>query len=283
MKEVARCLLTGIQFDASVKFDNSNPLIYDYTFSPIGRARISQPKIIEFNNNRTFKHPVLAGICRNAFENGEQPPLIDTEFVNTGIENHKYPVEFKEKAKHLLKMLYKLGGKEYQALDLNDIIDYPLCYCTNPDEFNRVMVYLEERYFLRWHNKSVFGMGRTRYFKVLLTESGIEEVEKELPPLPMVGLVNQNISTGDFDVDEKINHARNLFFDEPQSMDKMRSACEALSYVLEPLRDKLKKVFNQKDVSDFFQIVNNFDIRHNKNQTKLWFTRSSWSGCSIRY
>src|SRR5688572_28376269 len=105
MKEVARCLLTGIQFDASVKFDNSNPLIYDYTFSPIGRARISQPKIIEFNNNRTFKHPVLAGICRNAFENGEQPPLIDTEFVNSGIKNHKYPVEFKEKAKHLLKML----------------------------------------------------------------------------------------------------------------------------------------------------------------------------------
>ena len=48
----------------------------------------------------------------------------------------------------------------------------------------------------------------------------------------------------------------------------MRSACETLSYILEPLREDLKNYFSQKDVSDFFQIVNTFDIRHNKYMTK---------------
>ena len=51
-------------------------------------------------------------------------------------------------------------------------------------------------------------------------------------------------------------------------MDKMRSACEVLSYILEPLRKDLEKYFKQKDISDFFQLVNNFDIRHNKESTK---------------
>ena len=48
----------------------------------------------------------------------------------------------------------------------------------------------------------------------------------------------------------------------------MRSACESLSYVLEPLREELPKYFHKQDVSDFFNIVNNFDIRHNKDHTK---------------
>jgi hypothetical protein len=59
-----------------------------------------------------------------------------------------------------------------------------------------------------------------------------------------------------------------LFFKEPQTMDRMRSACESLSFVLEPLREDLKKYFNSKDTEAFFNIVNNFDIRHNKEQTK---------------
>ena len=86
--------------------------------------------------------------------------------------------------------------------------------------------------------------------------------------MPLFGLVSQVISTGNSEVDEKINHARELFFDNAQSLDKMRSACEALCFILEPLREDLKNYFNQKDVSDFFQIVNTFDIRHNKETTK---------------
>ena len=51
-------------------------------------------------------------------------------------------------------------------------------------------------------------------------------------------------------------------------MDRMRSACETLSYVLERLRTELEAYFSTKDIADFFQLVNRFDIRHNKETTK---------------
>jgi hypothetical protein len=85
--------------------------------------------------------------------------------------------------------------------------------------------------------------------------------------MPMVGLVNQDISTGYPDIDNQINHAKDLFFSEPPTFEKMRSACETLSYVLEPLRKDLSQYFSQKDINAFFQIVNTFDIRHNKEYT----------------
>src|SRR5205823_301894 len=107
-----------------------------------------------------------------------------------------------------------------------------------------------------------------RYWGVQLTDIGIDEVEKELPKVPMIGLVNQDITTGDSDIDEQINHAKDLFYQEPQTFERMRSACEALSYVLEPLREETKKYFKSKDIEDFFQIINTFDIRHNKDSTK---------------
>jgi len=85
--------------------------------------------------------------------------------------------------------------------------------------------------------------------------------------MPMIGLVEQEIITGDIATDEKINHAKKLFFKERATMDEKRSACETLIFVLEPLRDKLTNFFSSGDVSDFFQMVNRFDIRHNKNST----------------
>lgn len=50
-------------------------------------------------------------------------------------------------------------------------------------------------------------------------------------------------------------------------MDDKRSACETLSFVLEPLRKDLTSFFSTGDVSDFFLLVNRFDIRHNKTST----------------
>lgn len=111
------------------------------------------------------------------------------------------------------------------------------------------------------------GEGFNLYTGVKVTNLGKEEAKKALPKIPLFGLINQTITTGERERDEKLNHARELFFREPQTFDNMRSACETLSYVLEPLRDNLKYYFESKDVSDFFQIVNKFDIRHNKETT----------------
>jgi hypothetical protein len=75
-------------------------------------------------------------------------------------------------------------------------------------------------------------------------------------------------SNGDIETDKKINHAKDLFLSEPPSLDKMCSACKTLSFVLEPLRQDLNEHFDEKDISDFFQILNQFDVLHNKTSTK---------------
>jgi len=90
-----------------------------------------------------------------------------------------------------------------------------------------------------------------------------------MPQIPLIGLVSQEITTGDNAIDAKINQARSLFFSDYPSMDNMRSACEALCFVLEPLRyNGLKSVIADADVELFFQMVNKFDIRHNNHHTK---------------
>lgn len=144
--------------------------------------------------------------------------------------------------------------------------DFTLAFA-DPEEFKRIMDQLLQDYSLTIRATNNLSNGRTLYRGVKLTSVGKEVVERGLPKMPLCGLVSQEISTGNIEIDKKINHARQLFFDEPQSMDKMRSACEILSYVLEPLRKDLTTFLAARDVSDFFQLVNTFDIRHNKETT----------------
>lgn len=84
----------------------------------------------------------------------------------------------------------------------------------------------------------------------------------------MIGSTIQQITTGDLQVDNKINFAKRFFFEEPQSMDKKRSAYENLRYILESLRKACESLFGKSDIHDFFKIVHEFDIQHNKNTTK---------------
>jgi hypothetical protein len=262
------CFLTALQFGNNVQFENVNAPVLVYYFHPIGKAKFTLPVVIQLQNERKYKHPALAGICRNAFEMKEEPPLIDADFYNTGYKNVPYPKTFNEKCNHLLKLLYKTGGEDFKPRSLFSYVDYTVCYCEDENEFHRVVKYLKEKYLITIDHEIPLSQGRSRYNDILLTDDGIEEVQKELPKMPMIGLINQEISTGDYEIDEKINHAKQLFLQHPQTSDRMRSACETLSYVLEPMRKKLEKYFSSKDINDFFQIVNAFDIRHNKDHTK---------------
>jgi hypothetical protein len=268
MTRLLYCLLTGYQLDQPVVIDETLGPVVEYQFSPVGKVKISLPTLMEFMNNREYHHPILAGICRNAFEHGVEPPLISRDFLDNGIKIIPYPKTFKEKVHHLLKYMYEKGGKDFKSFTFITSNDYPICFCENHDEFRKVMEHLKDRYFIKCQNEKTVARGVKRYYKVELTDGGIEEIEKDLPKIPMIGLVNQKISTGDSETDDKINHAKDLFFQEPQTLDRMRSACEALIFVLEPLRQDLKKYFITKDIEDFFQLVNNFDIRHNKAHTK---------------
>lgn len=268
MDKLRHCILTGFQFEKPISIEPTLGPFISYDFVAVGKVNIALPTLIDLMNKREYKHPILAGICRNAFENKQEPPMITTEFILNDIKNIKYPKSFKEKYRHLLKYMYDRGGNDFKTFLLSSTRDYPICFSDDREEFQRIMEYLEKNYLIEWKNDQTYAGGVKTYWDVQLTDDGIEEVEKELPKIPMIGLVSQNIATGDSETDDKINHAKDLFFQEPQTTDRMRSACEALSYVLEPLRNDLKKYFIVKDTEDFFQLVNSFDIRHNKPHTK---------------
>jgi len=265
MNPITRCLLTGYQLTTPATHENSTTAVY--TNSVVGKVRISFPLVIQYQNANAYNHPILAGICRNAFEKHEEPPVITSDYVSNTLKSLVYPKAFKEKVRHLLKVIYDRGGVDYKPTSLYSHSDYPLCYSDGPEEFVRVMEYLQSKYWIEVGVTTPLVGGNAIYLDVLMTDSGIDEVEKGLPKVPMMSLVNQDITTGDTSIDERINHAKRLFFEQPQTMENMRSACEALAHVLEPLRNELTPTFSSSDVSDFFQIVNRFDIRHNKVDT----------------
>jgi hypothetical protein len=266
MTEVKEDCLLG----RSVKPSDVKPVVdqtLDYYEPTVGRVRVTMAAYTELRNSAQPNY-MFAGIMRNAFEDKKEPPLVDSHFIRAGYKEHNPPVDFKEKVKHLLRYLYDHGGRENHKFELNSSRDFPIAYA-EPAEFIRLVEQLEKEHWIQIGKTHQIGPGgRMRvYMNLELTTWGIDEVEKTLPQIPMAGLVDQRITTGDTDVDDKINHAKSLFFKDGSTMDDKRSACETLSYVLEPLRKELEAFFSTSDVSDFFQLVNRFDVRHNKSST----------------
>lgn len=239
-----------------------------YEFLPVGKVIIALPTYQIFIANRQQKHPILAGICREAFETNIEPPIINSDFIENQLKNRNYPKLFTEKAFHLLMHIYSKGGNDYKEFRFLGTKDYPLAYAENQIEFNKIIHHLEDKFFIKIGHKLQMSGHKIIFEDVTLTDFGIAEVEKDLPKIPMIGLVNQEISTGNLENDETINHAKKMFFEHPQSIDNMRSACESLSYILEPLRKDCEVLFTKSDTNVFFKIINDFDIRHNKNTTR---------------
>ena len=264
---ITNCAITGYP----LKPEEIKPFLgmaIEYETEFVGKVKIGIATYNELYKG-AYERYLIAGICKHRTLNGEEPVLIDQAFISGGYKQYNPPVEFDEKCFSLLKTLYQIGGKENKEIELQAGRAFALAYASD-EEFCRIIEQLESDHHLTIRKTHILGRtpGAKLYTGVKLTSSGKDEAKKALPKMPMFGLVSQEISTGDRETDEKINHARDLFFSEPVSMDKMRSACETLSYVLEPMREGLKGYFAVKDVSDFFQLVNTFDIRHNKESTK---------------
>ncbi|WP_346986008.1 hypothetical protein [Chryseobacterium sp. POE27] len=240
----------------------------EYETEYVGKVKITLPAYTELLEG-DFERYIIAGICKDKTLKNEDPVLIDSNFIREGYKKLNPPLQFEEKCIHFLKYLYQFGGKDNKEFEIDSTKHFPLAF-SDAEEFTRIVDQLKNDGFISI--RKTHQMSRSResqlHMGVKVTNAGKIEAQKSMPKMPLFGLVNQEITTGNHEFDEKINHARQLFFDDNPSLDKMRSACEALSYILEPLREDLKSYFNQKDVSDFFQIVNTFDIRHNKDTTK---------------
>lgn len=241
----------------------------EYETEFVGKVKITLQAIITLKENEEgFENYIFAGICKNRTIQKEEPILIDSTFINGGYKNLNPPMEFEEKCNHLLKYLYQNGGKENKEFELNNTTHFPIAYAS-PEEFIRIVDQLNSDYFIEIRKVLDLPRGNKNFMGVKLTKHGKKETEKSLPKMPLFNLVSQDITTGNPTIDEKINHARKLFFLEPQTMQSMRSACEELSHILEPIREDAKKyIGSSKDVEAFFFIVNEFDVRHNNNKTK---------------
>ena len=217
-----------------------------------------------YNNLYIYK-----GIIRNFNEKYNIPYTIDSDLIDLNFDFDDIPKEFRQKVYYFLKHLYNNGGKEYKSFDYDCEKDYPLAYANDSEEFQRIIEFSIQKSFLKLESKlKYFADGSLVPTNFKLSIEGIEEIERELPVSPLWNLVKQDVFTGNSQIDDKISHAKKLFFKIDSSFDDKRSACETLSFVLEPLREKLAKYFSGKDISTFFEIVNNFDVRHNKERTK---------------
>ncbi len=261
-----KCSLIRYPFKAG-ELKSVTEMTIEYETEYVGKVKITLAAYKDLLEG-DFERYIIAGICKHRTINRLEPILIDSNFIREGYKKQNPPIEFDEKCFELTKVLYQLYGKENREFKLITTRHFPLGY-SNPEEFTRIIDQIKTDYHITYTKKEgLSGVDGSNYFwGVKITSSGKKEAEKALPKMPLFRLINQDITTGNIETDDKLNHARKLFFSEPLSMDNMRSACETLSYILEPFRNDLDNYFASKDVSAFFQIVNKFDIRHNKDST----------------
>ena len=181
---------------------------FTYEFLPVGKVKIALPTYQIFISNRQQKDPILAGICREAFETKVEPPIINNDFIVNQLENINYPKSFTEKTFHFLKYIYKIGGNDYEKFRFQGSKDYPLAYAENEKEFNKIIYHLDDKFFIKIGHERPLSGHRIIFEYVTLTDCGIADVETNLPKIPMIGLVNQEILTGNLENDKTINHAK---------------------------------------------------------------------------
>lgn len=270
------CPFTGFKLQPENTFKISeNILLVGYRNPIIKEVVVSHSEYISLRSKFLCEDEdyfsklfIFSGIIRNHFEEYKTPFYVNSDFIVKGYKEYSYPSEFNDKAQYFLKYLYNNGGNEGREFQFV-YDDYALAYAKSKEEFQKIIGKLIKQGFIEYVRKPAKNMaGVLLNFSIELTPLGEKEVEKNLPAVPLFGLVNQDVFTGDTSIDDKILHAKKLFFKSESTFDDKRSACETLSFVLEPIREELKTVLTDADVSAFFQIVNTFDIRHNKDNTK---------------
>jgi len=255
-----RCPLTGQGVNAKMI---SSPHSYYYETEKTGKVYFSDLAFMEAVTLSDEEKQILTGICRNRTIDGQEPEMIKKTMFSQ-LKDQDIPYAFDAKCRHFMQYLYNHGGEEHAEHDMDSNRDSPITY-SSMEEFERILKVLKKREYIDYENIQEL-QSATLYYKLCLTDKGIKEINQDLPKSVMSSLANEQIKVGDINIDRQLEHSRKLFFGEHSTFESKRSACETLCFVLEPLRDELKNIFSG-DTESFFNIVNNFNIRHNKQRT----------------
>jgi len=266
-RQTLNCPLTNLQ--SEFEFPVENPMLIRYNNKAIGKIEIPTTSMTTLQSGGfEVEKYVIAGLSRQHWENYHSLFKINHDVLMNRYKEYEYPKHFEEKANFFLKFLFEHGGKEYKTFDIIPEFDYTLAFGKDSDELKRILLKLEDEGYIRFMNFNDNEAGEILRTDVMLTKDGISALKELIPNIPMVGLVDQEIRTGDDATDQKIIHSKRLFFKPDSTTDDKRSACESLCFVLEPLRDELSAFLTKKDTEGFFDIVNNYEIRHNKANIK---------------
>jgi hypothetical protein len=255
------CPITGLSVTIHQRGDEMS---FYYETPRTGPVAFTDLALMQAGQLSPVQKQILAGICRNRYLQNKEPVMIRLALLNQ-LNDQDIPYGFEERARHFLQFLMDNGGKEYRSHNLNSANDSAITY-SSPDEFERIIRFLKGEGWLAFDSSTCTAQGSV-YQGLNITKNGMFEIKKDLPQMPLFSLVDQKVRTGDPATDAVIEHARALFFDPSSSHESKRSACESLHFVLEPLRYELNNLV-QGDTAAFFNIVNSFNIRHNKENIK---------------
>lgn len=235
---------------------------YDYKIDSVGHVKIGI-HVVNHLENYTDKLFILAGICRNKFENGENPVIINTDFIDNQLDNIIFPHNYVQQRFHLLNYIYKKSGSEREPFTFSSILDYPIAYCKNQDKFIQLMDDLSDSQLIKVKYRNELSNNRILYQDVVLSDDGEQTIGK-------FGMIlNFDLESQDPNIDRLFAHSKELFFKHHSSIEDKRSACFDLSQIVENIgKNQLKTAFADADVEFLSGIINNYSIRHNKDRTK---------------
>lgn len=233
---------------------------YHYFNDVIGEAIISIFVTRNLERHSSYL-PILAGICRNRFEDNEEPIPITEQFIDEELKNYRYPNSFSEKKLHLLNYISKKSGLDRDPISLSSNRDFPIPYAKDEKKFIQIMNDLEQSNWIKIESKIEKLSNITIYQGVTLTDEGELTINK------FGVLLKFSLNTNDEKLNNLFNHSQQLFFRNNSTIEDKRSACQSLSLILEGVKGDLKSFFSDSDIEFLSKIINEYDIRHNKSRT----------------
>jgi len=200
------CPLTGqtVQF----AMDDPSKMIYHYETPKTGKVVCTDVALTAIEALSDEEKNLLTGICRNRTINNEKPIIISANTL-TNLAALNPVMGFEPRARHLISIIYGRGGNEYQDFQFVSTRDSALTY-SSMEEFERIMRFLKTKGWIDIRTTTPTTNG-CFYQGDTMSEASIAEIEKGLPKMPMYGLVSQEITSGDADMDKQIEQARKLF------------------------------------------------------------------------